>query len=307
MAFVQPPSHKSLSRTLSFVLLLCFFTPSFSGSLQDSFDNYFAFLRKDFGKLAASTKHKNLRLKATNRMFVAFLKRHQPCSYLARINQHGRIVNEVIRGEVPKTVNRKVGDVEWYTATVKNRKPYQGLVEENGRYYLIWTEPVLAKKKCVGVVVSRIDIWDCFHKLSNETPEAFLVRIGQKNLYSNNWKNEGEFHEDSLSIPGAAQISLISERPPAATRAAETLAASVRRDTASLAQAAGSSQSISSGQSNAVAAPEKSLKHSTGAAKHRTIVIAITVVVVLVLLFLIFRLYIWLNHKFLVRSINKPD
>ncbi|HMD69018.1 MAG TPA: hypothetical protein VKF42_09095 [Chitinivibrionales bacterium] len=307
MALAQWPRKKSHPRILSAVLLMCCFTSSFSGSLQDSFNNYFASLNKDFGRLAANTAHKNMRSKSTNGMFVAFLKKHQPCSYLAKINQRGKIVNEVIRGEVPKkTVNRKVGDAEWYTSTVKSKKPYQGFVEDNGRYFLVWTVPVLSKKKFVGVVVSKIDIWDCFHKLSNETPAPFLVQLGQKSLYSNKWKNEGEFSEDTLSVPGAEQISLLSEKPLAAARAAETLAASVRRDTASLTQPAGSSQSISSSQPNA-AASEKSMKKPAGKAKHRTVVIAIAVVVVLVLLFFIFRLYVWLNHKFLMRAINKPD
>lgn len=307
MAVVQCVRKKSSLRILSAVLLMCFFTPSFSGSLQDSFNQYFASLKKDFGKLAASTAHKNMRSKSTSGVFVAFLKKHQPCSYLAKINQRGKIVSEVIRGEVPKkAVNRKVGDAEWYAATVKNKKPYQGVVEDNGRYYLVWTVPVLSKKRCVGVVVSKIDIWDCFHKLSNETPTPFLVRLGQKSLYSNKWKNEGEFNEDTLSIPGVEQISLLSEKPLAATHAAETLAASVRRDTGSLTQSAGTSPSISTGQANAPATG-KSTKQSTGPAKHRIIVIVFAVVVVLLLLFLIFRLYVWLNHKFLMRAINKPD
>jgi hypothetical protein len=283
--------------TISLILLVA--APAFSASTKDAANDYFATLKKDLDKLAASPALKNQRTKGINGLFVASLKKHQPVAYLARVSAKGIIVNEVIRGEVPKKkVNTKVGDAEWYSSVVKSQKPYTGFTEENGRYYLVWSDAVISKKRLSFVIVSKVDIWDCFHKLANETPEPFLVRIGQKSLYSNKWKNESAYAEDQLDVPGVENVSILSEKPSNAARTAETLATSVHRDTS----AAVSTQAASPAQPNAATIAKSSLL-----AKHRTLVIIIAVIGILLLVLLIFRFYVWLNHHFLMRSINKPD
>jgi hypothetical protein len=286
------------------VLCLCFTVPCFSESIHEAADNYFAFLKKDFDRLALNPALRNPRINPVNRIFVTSLKKHQPLAYLARVNARGLVINEVVRGEVPqKKVKRKVGDVEWYSAVAKNKRTYCGFAEDNGRYYLIWSEPIVAKKRFGGVIAAKVDIWDCFHKLSNETMEPFLVRIGQKSLYSNKWKNESAFVEEPLAVPGVETISLLTERPSPAAHVAETLAASVRRDTSSVAPGPAPVSALQPG----AAATTGAKKASSGFAKHRTVIIIIGIVIAIIFIFLLFQFYVWLNHKFLMRSINRPD
>ncbi len=300
MPRAEGPGSVRLQGMLGVALFLCLAVPCFSESIQETADNYFAVLKKDFDRLALNRALGNPRTSPVNRMFVTSLKKHQPLAYLARVNARGMVLNEVIRGEVPqRKVKRKVGDVEWYTTVAKSKKAFCGFAEDNGRYYVIWSEPIVVKKRFGGVIAAKIDIWDCFHKLSNETMEPFLVRIGQKSLYSNKWKNESAFVEEALNVPGVEKISLLTERPSPAAHVAETLAASVQRDTSAVAPGPA--------PVSAVQTPSGGKKVPSGFAKHRTVFIIIGIVVALIFIFLLFQFYVWLNHKFLMRSINRPD
>lgn len=278
--------------------------PCFSETIKDTANNYFRALKKDFNKLVANQAIKNPRTSPVNGLFVNALKRHLPITTLVRVNAKGIIINEVVRGEIPKKkISRKIGKEEWYAFVAKNKKEYFGFTEEeNGRYYLHWGKPVLlAKKRFGGAVAMKIDIWDCFHMLSKETTDPYLVRIAQKSLYSHKWKNEAQFVEEPLAIPGIEKATILFERPAAATHAAETLAASVQRDTSAIAGAAASSKA------SADSLKAKSKKASSKQSINRMVVIIIGIIVVLILIVLLIQFYVWLNHKFLMRSINKSD
>lgn len=293
--------RRSIALVLAAICLFSIALPTASEPVKEASDGYFAVLKKDFDKLAALPSIKNPRTGPVNGVFVSALKKHQTVSYLARVNSKGIVVNEVIRGEVPnRKVHRKLGDAEWYSFVVKNHKPYCGFTEDNGRYYLVWSDAVLLKKRVAFVIGSRIDIWDCFRKLSNETQLAFLVRIGAKSLYSNKWKTESSFLEEKLEVPGADNVTLLTEKAPVAAKVAETLATSVTRDT-SAAGSSGQSVSITRNSASVTAA------NKANPSKHRTLFIVLAIVAVVLLAFLIFRFYVWLNHQFLMRSINKPD
>jgi hypothetical protein len=280
-------------------MLLFIAAPCFSESMKDTANTYFAALKKDFDKLAANPALKNPATSPVNRLFVVSLKKHQPTTSLVRVNVKGVILNEVIRGEVPlKKVNKKIGEQEWYTAIVKAKKEYNSIQEENGRYYVLWGKPVMgAKKRLVGAIAAKIDIWDCFQLLSKETTAPYLVRLEKKTLYSHKWKNESEYLEEPLTIPGIEKITFLTEKPVAASHAGETLDVSVQR-VASVAAAP------------AQVAPEKPAKAKKNLGKitkKRLLIIIIGIVVVILLIILLFRFYIWLNHKFLMHSINKPE
>lgn len=287
---------------LTALCLISIALPTYSEPLKETSDDYFGALKKDFDRLATLPSIKSPRTGPVNGVFVSALKKHQTMSYLARVNSRGIVVNEVIRGEVPnRKVHRKLGDAEWYSFVVKNHKPYCGFIEDNGRYYLVWSDAVVSKKHVAFVVGSRIDIWDCFRKLSNETQQAFLVRIGAKSLYSNKWKTESSFLAEQLEVPGVDNVTLLTEKAPATAKVADTLATSVTRDT-STAGASGQSVSGTTRNSASVTAVNKAQP-----SKHRTLFIVVAIIAVLLLAFLIFRFYVWLNHQFLMRSINKPD
>jgi hypothetical protein len=295
----RPPAFPFV---LAAICLLSIALPTLPEPIKEASDSYFAVLKKDFDRLATLPFIKNPRTGPANGVFVSALKKHQTVSYLARVNSKGIVVNEVIRGEVPdRKVHRKLGDAEWYSFVVKNHKPYCGFTEDNGRYYLVWSDAVVLKKRVAFVIGSRIDIWDCFRKLSNETQQAFLVRIGAKSLYSNKWKTESSFLAEQLEVPGADNITLLTEKAPVAAKVAETLATSVTRDTSA---SGPSGQSVSGITQNSASAIAANKAHPS---KHRTLFIVLAIVAVLLLAFLVFRFYVWLNHQFLMRSINKPD
>lgn len=299
MSLLQAVKKACVLGCLALALPLLVSVPCFSDSLKDTANAYFAVLKKDFDKLAANKAIKNPRTGPVNVLFAASLKKHLPISYLARANTKGVIINEVVRGEKPrKKVHRKTGKAEWYSFAVKNKKAFSGISEENGRYWLTWSKPLMgAKKRSAGVVVEKIDLSDCFQLLSKETTAPYLVRVGQKSLYSYKWTNDSSYLEEPLTIPGIEKITILTEKPVAPAHAAETLDISVQRV-------------------NAVPAaptqvtPEKPVKAKQAPAKiskKRVLVIIIGIVVVLLLIIFLFRFYMWLNHKFLMHSINKSD
>jgi uncharacterized integral membrane protein len=267
--------------------------------MKDTANAYFSVLKKDFDKLASSKAIKNSRTGPINGLFVASLKKHLPISYLARANAKGVIISELVRGEMlKKKVHRKVGNEDWYSFVVKNKRAFNGISEENSRYYLTWSVPLVgAKKRSTGVMVEKIDLWECFHMLSKETTAPYLVRLEKKSLYSHEWKNESGFFEEPLTIPGTERITILTEKPVVASHAAETLDVSVQRVT-----------SVAAAPAQVTAEkPEKGQKSPAKTAKNRVLVIIIGIIVALLLIIFLFRFYTWLNHKFLMHSINKPD
>jgi hypothetical protein len=295
--FLQATKKTCVLGCLALALPLLVSVPCFSESMKDTANTYFAALKKDYDKLAISKAIKNPHTDPINKLFVASLKKHLPISYLARVNTKGVLINEVVRGQIPqKKVHRKVGKEEWYSFVVKNKKAFSGISEENGRYYLIWSKPLLgAKKRSAGVVVEKIDLSDCFNMLSKETTAPYLIRLEQKSLYSHKWKNDSSYLEEPMTIPGIEKITFLTEKPVVASHAAETLDVSVQRVNSVPASPAPVT----------VEKPEKVKKKPAKITKKRMLVIIIGIVVVLLLIILLFRFYIWLNHKFLMHSINK--
>jgi tetrahydromethanopterin S-methyltransferase subunit A len=119
----------------------------------------------------------------------------------------------------------------------------------------------------------------------------------EKSLYSHKWKNESSYLEEPMTIPGIEKITFLTEKPVAAPHAAETLDVSVQRVNA---VPAAPTQVTAEKPVKAKQAPAK-------ITKKRVLVIIIGIVVVILLIIFLFRFYIWLNHKFLMHSINKPD
>jgi hypothetical protein len=300
------------------IVLVCLFSsmPAFSTAMtKDAVEQYFAALKKDFDKVADNPVMKIPKSKSVNGLFLMALKRHQPVYSFMRTNAKGVMVNEVVRGQIPekgkKNVKEKnakeqnVKDQEWFKKISKTATEYYGFtfIEENGRYYLFWVNPILDKKKrFCGAVVAKIDLWDCFHEMSKETTEPFLIRLGGKSLYSDKWKNAKTMVDVPLEVAGVEKISLITEKPIAAAAAA----------------AAGSDTSLSSYQKDtgAVAAVAPALfndtlakKKSAGGffAKNKVLIIICGIVILILFIFLLVRFYIWLSNIFAMRNINKPD
>jgi hypothetical protein len=286
------------------IAALCLFsyTPVFSSAMtKDSIEHYFADLKKDFDKLADNPVMK--RSKSVNGLFVTTLKRHQPIYSFMRTNAKGTMVNEVIRGQIPEKIKKNtkenVKEQEWFKRIAKTATEYYGFtfIEENGRYYLFWVSPILGpKKKFGGAVVAKIDLWDCFHEMSKETTEPFLIRLGGKSLYSDKWKNSPNTLNVPLEIAGVEKISLLSEKPAPAP---DTSLNAIPKDTGAVA-------AVSPALLNNK--PEAKAKGSKGFfGKYKVLIISCGIVILIVIIFLLIQFYTWLSNVFTMRSINKAD
>jgi hypothetical protein len=292
------------SSLVSLVVLVCILgsAPVFPAAMtKDTVEHYFASLKKDFDKLADNPAMK--KAKSVNGLFVTTLKRHQPIYSFMRTNAKGVMINEVVRGQVPEKIKKNskenVKAQEWFKKISKTATEYYGFtfIEENGRYYLFWVSPILGpKKKFGGAVVAKIDLWDCFHEMSKETTEPFLIRLGGKSLYSDKWKNAKNTVEVPVEVAGVEKISLITEKP------------AVAPDTQSVAPAhkdTGAVAAVSPALLNDK--PEKAKPAGGFFAKNKLLVIICGIVILLLIVFLLIRFYTWLSNVFTMRNINKAD
>jgi hypothetical protein len=285
-----------------------------SAMTKDTVEQYFATLKKDFDKVADNPVMKKPKSKSINGLFVTALKRHQPIYSFMRTNAKGVMVNEVVRGQIPekakKNVKEKnakeqnVKDQEWFKKISKTATEYYGFtfIEENGRYYLFWVNPILDKKKRFGgAVVAQIDLWDCFHEMSKETTEPFLIRLGGKSLYSDKWKGAKNTIDVPLEVAGVEKISLTNEKPAAAAAAAagpDTSLSSYHKDTGAVA-------AVAPALFNDTLAKKKT--QGGFFARNKVLVIICGIVILVLFIFLLVRFYIWLSNIFAMRNINKPD
>ena len=291
------------------IAAVCFFSsaPAFSSAMtKDSIEHYFSALKKDFDRLADNPVMKKPKAKPVNGLFVVALKKHQPFYSLMRTNAKGIMVNELVRGQMPEKAKKSskekskdnVKDQEWFKKISKTATEYYGFtfIEENGRYYLFWVNPVLGpKKKFGGAVVAKIDLWDCFRDLSKETTEPFLIKLGGKSLYSDKWKNSRNFMETPCEVAGVEKISLVTEKPAAVP---DTTMASARKDTGAVA-------AVTPALLNTP--PAKSKAGAGFFAKNKVLIIVCGIVLLIVIVFLLIQFYTWLSHIFTMRAINKPS
>jgi len=264
---------------------------------KDSIEHYFAALKKDFDKLADNPQIKKPKSKSVNGLFVVTLKKHQPLYSLMRTNAKGIMVNEVVRGQIPEKVKKNIKDQEWFKKISKTATEYYGFtfIEENGRYYLFWVSPVLGPKKMFGgAVVAKIDLWDCFHEMSKETTEPFLIKLGGKSLYSDKWKGGKNTQDVPCDVAGVEKISLVTEKPVAAP---DTSLLSAHKDTGAVAAVA-----------PALLDTKTEKPKGTGFfAKNKILIIICSIVLLIVIAFLLVQFYSWLSHVFTMRAINKSD
>jgi hypothetical protein len=299
--------HPVFSPVSVLIALMCMigYTPAFSSAMtKDTVEQYFSSLKKDFDKMADNPVMKKPKSKSINGLFLTTLKRHQPIYSFMRTNAKGIMVNEIVRGQIPekgkKPVKDKaketVKDQEWFKKISKTATEYYGFtyIEENGRYYLFWVDPIIdQKKKFAGAVVAKIDLWDCFHEMSKETTEPFLIRLGGKSLYSDKWKNAKGFVEVPLAVDGVEKISLVTEKPVVAPDSSL-----VRKDTGAVAAVAPALLNDK---------PEKTKPAGGFFAKNKILIIICGIVVLILLVLLLIRFYTWLSNVFTMRNINKID
>ncbi len=263
--------------------------------LNEQIDSFVIELKESFEKELSNPVVKSTRLSRTDRYFVSVLKRNQPFYALIRTNSRGVIINEVIRGETPERNLRNISNQRWFSQIERTHEPYYGfLKQDNGRYYLFWSMPLLSKSRSgssrfVGAVAAKIDLWDTFHKFSEQTTLPFLIKIGGMSLYSHKWDDSQESVEKELSVPGVDRI---------AVRYVEQTFEPAQPETAEVAAAPTQPQGNGSATPPEAAAIKK---------VNPKILIGLGVVLFLILAIASVRLLLWARHRALMRKIERED
>ncbi|MBD3392270.1 MAG: hypothetical protein GF418_09400 [Chitinivibrionales bacterium] len=263
--------------------------------LKENIEAYFEELGESVAEIPKTPAAKKTRLSTTDRFFVRSLKKHQTIYSLIRTNSKGVIISEVVRGESPEREYRNVANQRWFRYVARNNKEYHGFLKEEGRYYLFWAYPVIltarsGKKRFIGSVAAKVDLWDCFHKFSAQVEQPFLVRLNAKSLYSHKWQKEYQFREEPLNIPGVDRITVRFEDAPAAAHEpdSEAMALAAQAEAAAL-------------------KAEQDKQKPAFKMESYTPVIVIGVVLLLVLVVALIRLIMWLRYKRLISKIDKES
>jgi hypothetical protein len=265
-------------------------------SLQAGIDTFFIRLSGEFDRIAANPAVKKRRPAIIDAYFLRQLKRHQVVRSITRTDAKGVRVTEMVRIKGANHEKQSMKKEQWFAEIVKGAREYHTLERDTGRYYLIWSKPVVAAgaaKKIAGVVMMKIDLWDCFQELSNSAETPFLVFLKKTRFYDHKWKKTYEYDEVPLSVPGANEMTL---------RVQKIVAAAVPAPDSNLAVAKPESTKIDSTPAQA-GSTKPDVK--TILLKYKKIVIVAGIVGVLFLGMLVVLLVSWIKNKMVIRAINR--
>ena len=65
-----------------------------------------------------------------------------------------------------------------------------------------------ATPRMIGVIMMKIDLWDCFQEISQTTDRPFLVYLKKLRFYDHKWKKSYPYTELPLTVPGAGAMTL---------------------------------------------------------------------------------------------------
>jgi hypothetical protein len=166
-----------------------------------------------------------------DRHFIWVLRQFSTIHEFVRTDAEDRVVNEVIRGAIPKRVRKPIDPDKWYGFLKKRKDPRESIWfdKENGRYYLVWSRPVEIgkEKRYGGSVAVLIDLWNSFHRFSKRIKEPFLIIINGKILYSHEWKLDKASIIESFEVPGVKKAAIRFRRAPVVAAEPEVPAAAV--------------------------------------------------------------------------------
>jgi hypothetical protein len=264
-------------------------------TLQANIDSFFVKLSTTFDRIAANPVIKKKQVSIIDQFFLTQLRRHQVIWSLTRTDEKGISRTEYVR---MKDANHEKQDFKkepWFAQLAKGEESFQGIVKDTGRYYLIWSKPIILagrQNKIAGAVMMKIDLWDCFQAISRKTDKPFLVYLKKMRFYDQKWDKTYEYRELPLTVPGAGSMTLrvqkdaiVKAPAPETTKVAPPPAVKSPDTSAALA-----------------ASKAKEKKKPTLNAK---IGILIGIAVAAILLVLITVLISWIKNQMIIRSINK--
>lgn len=195
------------------VLLIAGFwilTNADSLSIHIEMNKYYEKMDESFSRIARSTALKSTSLSGAEKLFVREMKKNRAYYTLIRTNSKGKVISEAVRGKKVERPNTDVVREKWFQTVKKTKEPYYSIIrdDDRGRYYLIWSKPVIKNNNFVGTVTAKIDLWDSFYEFSNSVYYPFLVRLNNLSLFSHKWNNDFTYKEERLTVPGINRISV---------------------------------------------------------------------------------------------------
>ncbi len=192
------------------IVSICTLTNADALSIHEDMNKYYEKMDESFSRLAKSSAFKSTSLAGAEKLFVKELKKNRAYYILSRTNSKGKVISEAVRGKKVERPNTDVEREKWFQTVKKTKEPYYSLTrdDDRGRYYLIWSKPVIKNNNFVGAVTAKIDLWDSFYEFSNSVYYPFLVRLNSLSLFSHKWNTDFSFKEERLVIPGINRISV---------------------------------------------------------------------------------------------------
>lgn len=193
------------------VIITVYVTLVFSATtVKQDLDTYFAKIDETLTSIQKSSAIGSTNLNLAENLFFRELKRNQPFYAFYRANSKGKIVSEIVRSKPAERTGTVVENEQWFKAVKKNNEDFYTVFKdvERGRYYLIWSKPILKKEQFKGAVCLKVDLWDCFYDYSNGIYFPILVKLGKKTLFSHKWNDVISSTEESLVVPGIKNISV---------------------------------------------------------------------------------------------------
>jgi len=214
---LKAPHYLSIIFPISLVVTGLLSHPTIAQeSLENEMREFFIKKLEFFHNMSKSKYLRSKKLRTSENYLRQILKKQQPFYSILRVNTKGIVANEVTRQDPElEEKYRTIADQKGFIKVVKTQKPYYGYIKNsNGRTYLMWIDPIFnSHKKFVGAVIVKVDIWDCIHEFSQNTDIHFLVKLGNKSLYSHKWKSPKAIRKKSLEIPGIKNALLFYKMP----------------------------------------------------------------------------------------------
>jgi hypothetical protein len=283
-------------------------------NFQASIDSFFVRMKADFTALAENPAVVKGNPAAIDQVFLKALKQNGVVNELVRTDPKGAVITELARMKEPFHGKKSYKTQSWYMSIGKGGPEFEALTKDTARFYLVWSAPVkgsvtatVKKSPLAGVLMMKIDLWDCFQKLSDSTETPFLVRLNRLNLYTHKWQNKQQVDKYTLAVPGVKTMMLYMEKrepaPPAAPVAAPPAPAAPQPVVA-----APSAMTDSTKINNVLSKADSNYsaqKKSTEMNRAKKLGIVAIVAAIVLLLVLIISFISWFRHKMLIRAINK--
>jgi hypothetical protein len=260
---------------------------------------YFGKLKHNFDRIASHPVVHSKNLKALDSYYGQIMEQVPQAHSILVSDIEGDVISEIQRGETPRHASRNVGLNHWFSMVKSTEEEYMDFVKTpDGLYYLLWSKPLFtngeqSEKQLIGALAMQIDLWDCFDEFSSGAQSPFLIAINGRSWYSHEWKSVKPFEKQSFSIPGITVCELYRDIDP-------TVAAADTRGGAGIHNGEGAMPFKDGVTVASIFATVQNIP-----SKYLTLVGIYALILLVILFFVVFKITVWIKHKFLLRSVEK--